>query len=42
MSFRLIGKDCEALKCIAEYRILTVSQIAAMKQAGSQETFAGT
>lgn len=30
MSFRLIGKDCEILKCIAEYRILTVSQIAAM------------
>ena len=30
MSFRLIEKDCETLKCIAEYRILTVSQIAAM------------
>ena len=30
MSFRLIGKDCETLENIAEYRILTVSQIAAM------------
>jgi DNA-binding PadR family transcriptional regulator len=30
MSFRLIGKDCETLESIAEYRILTVSQIAAM------------
>jgi len=30
MSFRLIEKDCETLESIAEYRILTVSQIAAM------------
>ena len=30
MSFRLIEKDCMTLKCIAEHRILTVSQIAAM------------
>jgi hypothetical protein len=30
MSFRLIEQDCETLKCIAEHRILTVSQIAAM------------
>ena len=30
MAFRRIEKDCETLKSIAEYRILTVSQIAAM------------
>lgn len=30
MSFRLIEKDCKTLECIAEYRMLTVSQIAAM------------
>ena len=30
MSFRLKEKDCETLKNIAEYRILSVSQIAAM------------
>ena len=36
MAFRLIGKDCETLKCIAEHRILTVSQIAAMFYKSSQ------
>ena len=30
MSFRLIKKDCETLTCIAEHRMLTVNQIAAM------------
>ena len=30
MPFRLIEKDCMTLKSIAEHRILTVSQIAAM------------
>jgi DNA-binding MarR family transcriptional regulator len=30
MSFRLIEKDCKTLAYIAEYRMLTVSQIAAM------------
>ena len=30
MSFRLIEKDCKTLERIAEYRMLTVSQIAAM------------
>ena len=30
MSFRLIEKDCKILECIAEYRVLIVSQIAAM------------
>ena len=30
MSFRLIEKDCKTLEWIAEYRMLTVSQIAAM------------
>jgi hypothetical protein len=30
MSFRLIENDCKILECIAEYRILTVTQIAAL------------
>jgi len=30
MSFRLIENDCKTLECIAEYRMLTVTQIAAI------------
>ena len=37
MSFRLIEKDCKTLECIAEYRMLTLSQIAAMFHKKCQE-----
>ena len=30
MSFRLKATDCDILKCLAEYRVLTVSQISAI------------
>jgi predicted ArsR family transcriptional regulator len=38
MSFRLKAADCNVLKCIAEHRVLTVSQIAAIFHKSRQVT----
>jgi predicted ArsR family transcriptional regulator len=38
MSFRLKETDCNVLECIAEHRVLTVSQIAAIFHKSRQVT----